>query len=61
MVRDQMHSIDSRLISSNAAVPRRNACYGSAEVSYPVLLPLLAQLPRALLGASQALLAQVLS
>ena len=38
---------------------RRNACYGSAEVSFPVLLPLLAQMPPQLLGPGPLLLGQV--
>ena len=39
---------------------RRNACYGSAEVSFPVLLPLLAQMPAQLLGPAPQALAQIL-
>ena len=39
----------------------RNACYGSAEVSFPAVLPYLALMPRDLLGSDPAVLAQLLS
>ena len=39
----------------------RNACYGSAEVSFPAVLPYLAQMPKDLLSSDPSVISQLLS
>ena len=39
----------------------RNACYGSAEVSFPAVLPYLAQMPKELLGPDPSVISQLLA
>ena len=39
----------------------RNACYGSAEVSFPAVLPYIAQMPKDLLGPDPSVISQLLA
>ena len=39
----------------------RNACYGSAEVSFPAVLPYIAKMPKDLLGPDPSVISQLLA